>query len=276
MAIHQTPGQVQLRLRLSAGWIHITTEDTEETRVEIIPLNDDPATHEAAAAVREDSQRRGDGYEVTVETPERGHRFFSFGRDPKLGIEITAPQGASVDASVASADVSGSGSFGDVDVRSASGDVTFEQVAGVATIKTASGDARVSEAAHGADMKTASGDVVIGKVGEQLRAALVSGDLEVSEMAGSAHAGTVSGDIRIKNASRGDANLRTVSGDMVFDVQPGCSVWMDLKTLSGTTSSELELGQAPATGKADIELRASSVSGDIRVTRGHERAPAGF
>lgn len=276
MATHHTPGEVQLRLRLSAGWINITAEDTDETRVEIIPLDDDPATHEAAAAVREESQRRGDVYEVTVEAPERGHRFFSFGRDPKLGIEITAPQGASVDASVASADVSGSGSFGDVDVRSASGDVTFEQVAGVATIKTASGDARVSEAARGADMKTASGDVVIGKVGEQLRAALVSGDLEVSEMAGSAHAGTVSGDIRIKNASRGDANLRTVSGDMVFDVQPGCSVWMDLKTLSGTTSSELELGQAPATGKADIELRASSVSGDIRVTRGHERAPAGF
>jgi hypothetical protein len=276
MAIHQTPGQVQLRLRLSAGWIHITTEDTDETRVEVIPLNDDPASHEAAAAVREESQRRGDVYEVTVEAPERGHRFFGFGRDPKLGIEITAPTGASVDASVASADVSGSGSFGDIDVRSASGDVTFDQVAGAASVKTASGDVRVGEAARGVDVKTASGDVVIGTVAERLRAALVSGDLEVSEVTGSTHAGTVSGDIRIKNASHGDASLRSVSGDMVFDVQPGCSIWMDLKTLSGTTSSELELGQSPATGKADIELRASSVSGDIRVTRGHERAPAGL
>jgi DUF4097 and DUF4098 domain-containing protein YvlB len=274
MAVHHTPGEVVLRLRLSAGWISITTQDTDETRVEIIPLNDDSASREAAAQIREESIRHEDFYEVTVAGRERGHRFFAFSRDPEIGIKIAAPRGVSVEASVASARLSGSGSFGDVTVRSASGDITFENVAGTATMKTASGDIRLGEVAGGADVKTVSGDVVIHKATDGVRAALVSGDLEVSELSGSTNAGTVSGDIRVKRATRGEATLRSVSGDMVFDVQPGSSVWMDVNSLNGATSSELEWGEAPATGRADIELRAHSVSGDIRVTRGHERAAA--
>jgi DUF4097 and DUF4098 domain-containing protein YvlB len=277
MAVHHTPGHVRLRLRLAAGWIHISTGESDETRVEIIPLNEDPAAREAAAAIHEESSRRGDVYEVTVESPERARRFLLFGRDAQIGIEITAPAGADVEASVASADVTGTGSFGDVTVNSASGDITFERVGGRATVKTASGDVRLSEASQGADVKTASGDIAIDKVSEQLRISSVSGDLDASDVAGSTHAATVSGDIRIRRAAPGDATLRSVSGDMVFDVQPGSSVWMDVSSLSGTTSSDLELGSdAPPANGADIELRASSVSGDIRITRGHERAPAGF
>jgi hypothetical protein len=63
---------------------------------------------------------------------------------------------------------------------------------------------------------------------------------------------------------------------MLLDVVPGCSVWLDVSSLSGDTSSELELGEAPAAERADLELHASSVSGDIRVTRGHERTAAGL
>jgi Putative adhesin len=274
MPVHQTPGAVRLRLRLSAGWIRITTRETDETLVEVIPLDNDPVSVEAAAAVREDARRHGDSYEVTVEAPERGHRFFIFGREPQLGFEITAPKGVGVEASVASADVTGTGTFGDIEVRSASGDVTFEDVTGRATIKTASGDVRLESTARGADVKTASGDVVLSRVRERLAATLVSGDLEVDGVAGSTHSSTVSGDIRIKGAGPGDATLRSVSGDMVLDVVPGCSVWMDVTSLSGDTSSELELGEAPPAQTADLELRASSVSGDIRVTRGHERAAA--
>jgi hypothetical protein len=271
MAIHHTPGEVHLRLRLSAGWIRITTRESDQTQVEVIPLRDDPSSVEAAAAVREDLRQHGDRYEVTVEAPERGQRFFHFGRDPQLGFEITAPVGTSLSASVASADVSGAGSFGDIDVKSASGDISFEQVS-AATIKTASGDVRLGPAARGADVKSASGDVVLHEIAERLGATLVSGDLEVFGVSGSTQASTVSGDIRITSASHGETTLRSVSGDIVFDVVPGSSVWMDVTSLSGDTSSELELSQESPPAGADIELRASSVSGDIRVTRGHEHA----
>ena len=42
MAVHHTPGHVRLRLGLAAGWIQISTGESDETRVEIIPLNEDP------------------------------------------------------------------------------------------------------------------------------------------------------------------------------------------------------------------------------------------
>jgi DUF4097 and DUF4098 domain-containing protein YvlB len=273
MSVHQTPGDVFLRLRVPAGWIHITTKDTAETSVRIIPLNDDPASRAAAGEIREEARQRGDSYEVTILAPERGHRFFSFGRDPQLGIEIEAPSGASLDVSTGSADITGSGLFGDVTVRSASGDIALDRVGGAASAKSASGDIRLGEVAGGADVKTASGDVTIRKT-EGLRAALVSGDLDVAELSGATNAGTVSGDIRIRAAIGGDITLRSVSGDVLFDVRPGCSVWMDVNSLSGTTSSELQWGEAPASGRPDIQLRAHSVSGDIRITRGYDRAAA--
>ena len=45
-------------------------------------------------------------------------------------------------------------------------------------------------------------------------------------------------------------------------------LWIDAKTMSGETISELEIGDAPTDGEGPmVEVRATAMSGDIRVKR---------
>ncbi|MEA2459987.1 MAG: hypothetical protein QOH90_164, partial [Actinomycetota bacterium] len=56
-------------------------------------------------------------------------------------------------------------------------------------------------------------------------------------------------------------NIKTTSGDIQIGVAEGTSVWMDVSSLSGDTNSYLAPGDGG--GGATLEVRASSLSGDI-------------
>ena len=101
--------------------------------------------------------------------------------------------------------------------------------------------------AAGADVETASGDVRIGQV---------SGGVTVR---------TASGNVQIEAASGPRADVKAASGDISVGVAPGIGVYLELSSLSGTVSSELEPGQE--TGKADMTLYCRTISGDVRVSR---------
>ena len=67
---------------------------------------------------------------------------------------------------------------------------------------------------------------------------------------------------------RGQVNATSVSGDVTIGVRRGSKVYLDCNTISGDTSSELELTtDAPAGDGPLVEIRAKTVSGDIRITR---------
>jgi DUF4097 and DUF4098 domain-containing protein YvlB len=81
---------------------------------------------------------------------------------------------------------------------------------------------------------------------------------------GSAHVSTASGDIATGGLSRGEATLRSVSGDIDVTITRGTAVWLDLSSVSGDAVSNLAMGEGPHAG-ARLELRATSISGDIQV-----------
>jgi DUF4097 and DUF4098 domain-containing protein YvlB len=67
---------------------------------------------------------------------------------------------------------------------------------------------------------------------------------------------------------RGKVAAHSVSGDVTIAVRRGSKVYLDCNTVSGDTSSELELTtDAPAGDGPLVEIRAKTVSGDIRITR---------
>ena len=63
--------------------------------------------------------------------------------------------------------------------------------------------------------------------------------------------------------------MKTVSGDVVIGVAPGTSAFLDVSSKSGSTSSDLPVSDVPVDGSAlQLEIRANTVSGDVRVRRG--------
>jgi DUF4097 and DUF4098 domain-containing protein YvlB len=113
-----------------------------------------------------------------------------------------------------------------------------------------------------------SGDIQIGQAQQPLVLNSVSGDVHVREAAASVTSRSVSGDQQIESVVEGEVTAQAVSGDVVIGIRRGSKLWVDANSVSGDTSSELELsGDAPAGDGPLVEVRARTVSGDVRLVR---------
>jgi DUF4097 and DUF4098 domain-containing protein YvlB len=191
--------------------------------------------------------------------------------DPHILLRVTCPHGADLDIQTKSADIDARGTYGSADVKTASGEVVLQEARGDVRVKTASGDVRAETVGGKLDVNSASGDVHIDSVAGETSAQIVSGDVYIREAGDSVSANTVSGDQRFETVSKGRMNLRAVSGDISVGIRQGSRLFVDANTLSGSTSSELELSDAPGQkGDGDaplVELFAKTVSGDVRIER---------
>jgi DUF4097 and DUF4098 domain-containing protein YvlB len=273
MATHHTPGTARLRINVSAGTVEITATETSDTVVNVEPLNH--SARDLIDSVKERARSLSETeHEVIVETPDRAKRSRWFGDSPAFRIEVSAPSRSSVEVNTASADITCTGTCGDVEIRSASADVSFPDVEGDVTVKTVSGDLSFGRIAGRARLQSVSGDVAIRRPIGSATATTVSSNIRVDDASDSLALKTVSGDINV-GAAGSDVKLHTVSGDAEVGLRSGARVWMDLQSMSGETSSDLDISGSRSGGDADVEIRARSVSGDIRVSRTREAATSG-
>jgi len=211
-----TPTPPRLELRVPAGHITVRTREGAET---------------TEVRVSDDREDRWDVDLVHGSVVVR--RRNSSGRGSSPSIDIDCPQGTSIDAQFASADLEARGTYGTVQVKTASGDVDLERAEGRVVINTVSGDVMVGHTPGHIDVHTVSGDQVVHELGP------------------------------------GAATFTTVSGDVSVAVAPGIEVWLDLQSVAGETASDLMPSAGPAAGEAGpmLELRMHSVSGDLTVVR---------
>jgi len=280
-----TPGAVRLNLELPAGKIEVETGNTDETHVELEALSTHDAVRELVAKSSIELLQRGAGHEVVVEVPMRGGFYFSLSRGPdirfggpEIRLRITCPKGAELDVATKSADIEARGEYGSVEVKTASGDVNVQDAAGDVRVKTASGDVHFEKVDGRLDVHSASGDLHVRAVTRETQVQLVSGDLFIGEAGGSVSANTVSGDHRIEAVLQGRVELRAISGDISVGIPRGTRLFVDANTVSGSTSSEVELGDDPGQesepGGPLVEVFAKTVSGDIRIERASARHTA--
>ena len=265
MTTYETPQRVRLDLSLAAGVIELQTEERDTTTVELEPMSGDAQT--LIDATELECQEESGGHRVRVRVPHNKNLFKAFGRGGEVRIRVVAPNGTSVDASTASADISLAGTLGAVEVKTASGDVAaVAATADTARIMTASGDVRFGRSLSQADINSASGNITVTETGGSAEAKTMSGDVTVEHAGGSVRASTMSGDVFLGALSQGSVNANSMSGDVVMDVVPGVRVWMDLSSASGRAQSELDQGDETK-GDAQLTLKAATKSGDVRVRR---------
>ena len=275
---YSTPGPVRLDLDVPWGEVQIDAGNTDETHVELEALSRSERVRELVASARIEHVRRGDGHEVVVSVRGRHGFWISFGDDggPDLSLRITCPHGADLDVRTRSADLEARGEFGSAEVKTASGDIEVQETRGELKVKTASGDIHVERVGSSLDVNSVSGDLHVGSVAADVRAQLVSGDVSVGEVGGSISANTVSGDQRFEAIERGRVDLKAISGSVNVGIRRGSRLYVDANTVSGSTSSELELSDSPSEQPSEdaplVELFVKTVSGDIRIDRAPARA----
>jgi DUF4097 and DUF4098 domain-containing protein YvlB len=257
-------GPAQIEVRLASG--EIVVDPTLEDHIEVeLTAHDD----ESQRLVDDARIELTDGNLIVDVPNKRGGFSFSLGFTHQgITCRIRCPRSSTLSVRSKSADVVARGTLGGLNVSTASGDVEAHHVEGEVSIKSASGDTRVQEISGAVNVQTASGDIDLGIVRGRASVNSVSGDLTIGEAYDDVSANTVSGDQEHGAVMRGKVVAHSVSGDVTIGVRRGSKVYLDCNTVSGDTVSELELTtDAPAGDGPLVEIKAKTVSGDIRITR---------
>jgi DUF4097 and DUF4098 domain-containing protein YvlB len=255
-----TPGPLELNVRVPSGDVDLETIEGSETIVEI------SASPEIEEEARIELRPKRDGHELMVVIEKKSGFFRSFREDVR--VRISSPPGADVELSTASADVEARGDYGAAKVNTASGDIRFEHIAGDAQVNSASGDVNLGRVDGALTVNTASGDIEIDRLEGEGKVRAASGDISIEEADSALKVQTASGDVEVESVREGEVTLQTASGDIEVGIKQGSKLWIDARSMSGETSSELELGDTPGNGEGPlVEVRATAMSGDIKVKR---------
>jgi DUF4097 and DUF4098 domain-containing protein YvlB len=257
-------GPAQIEVRLAAG--EIVVDPTLEDHIEVELMAHDDESQRLVDDARVELK---DGHLIVDVPNKRGGFSFSLGFTRQgITCRIRCPRSSGLSVRSKSADVVARGTLGALSISTASGDIEANRVEGGVNIKSASGDTRVQEVMGGVNVQTASGDIELEIVRGPANVNSASGDVTIGEAYDNVSANTVSGDQEHGAVMRGNVSAHSVSGDVTIGVRRGSKVFLDCNTLSGDTSSELELRtDAPVGDGPLVEIRAKTVSGDIRITR---------
>jgi DUF4097 and DUF4098 domain-containing protein YvlB len=272
-----TPRPVRLRVEITSGELRVAATETTTTTVLLEPMRDSSGARRLIEEIQVDQQ----GDDISVIFPK--FRGGLFGSKAEVRATVTVPADSSARIRSGSADVLGTGHFGEIDVQAGSGDVSFEETAGakiqtgsgdvdiqgidgVLEAKAGSGDVTFGSVAGSARITTGSGDILVTRAAGQVNIKAGSGDVVITEAGDSVDAMTGSGDLLVKRLVRGRLKAKTGSGDVLVGVPDGTATFLDVMSISGSVSSELEATDSPDGGPT-AEVAVMTASGDIVLKR---------
>jgi hypothetical protein len=268
MTTHATPTAPRLDLKVPSGKIDIEFAEQDTTSVELSVISGGNTAQEAIDATVEELRTGGDGTpEVIVHVPEQKGRLRSYGRQPEILLRVIAPVGADVRVTSTTADVRAGSGAQAFTVKTIAGDVELGDVTGDVRVDTTSGDIRVGDVGGSTRAKSMSGDLVAGALGGEARLRTMSGDVKIARADSSANASTMSGDVTVSALLSGEVELSSMSGDIEAGIVRGVRVFLDLKTISGDARSNLDPADGPSDNGHQLNLKATSKSGDVTVNR---------
>ncbi|MFL6138474.1 MAG: DUF4097 family beta strand repeat-containing protein [Frankiaceae bacterium] len=264
-----TPDPTGLHVEIGSGRVTVRAEQTDETRVDV---------HGEGAEETVVEQR---GNQIVVIGPK--HRLGLFRSSPDLSVQVSMPLDSELVTQLGTADLTVTGRLRAARLKTGSGDIEVADVAGEATADAGSGDIEIGAVGGDVRVRCGSGRVTLGQVGGAATVSTGSGDIEIGSVAGPAElksgsgdarvgearsdvtASTASGDVLVETMHVGRLQAKNVSGDIHVGVPAGVPVWTDVSTLTGHIHSSLAGAGEPSDGQPFIELRAVTVSGDIRL-----------
>jgi DUF4097 and DUF4098 domain-containing protein YvlB len=263
-----TAGPTSLYVEIGSGDVHVTASEVFETTVTVTGQDADDTVVE---------QR---GNQIVVLAPRRRGLF---GGDHDLSVSVVLPTDSDLATKVGSADLAVTGRLGTCRVRSGSGDVRLDDVGAEASVETGSGDISIESVTGDLRVKSGSGDVQVDRLGSDTSISTGSGDIELGTAQGAVQVKSGSGDMRLREAHtdvamstasgdvvvgtmhRGAFQAKNVSGDIRVGVPANVPVWTDISCVTGQVSSDLQGAGQPEEGQDYVEIRATTVSGDIHL-----------
>jgi DUF4097 and DUF4098 domain-containing protein YvlB len=226
MPTFDTPTPIQIRIDLSGGSVRLRASDRTDTVVSVRP-----GSERKTADVQAAEQTRveyADG-RLLITSPRRARLLFMGGM-PSVDVEVLAPEGSGLEATLTAGDVDCEGRLGDVRIDDRYGDIRIDRAAG-------------------------------------LHARTSAGDITVERALASVAASTKYGQVSVHRAAGGSLDLATSYGTVEAGIQEGTPAWLDLESSSGKVRNLLTPSDAPDDSDEPLRIRARTSYGDIVVRR---------
>lgn len=209
-----------------------------------------------------------DGYLRAMSISQSGDQLvltFPDGRYASVEIDLEVVENVDLEVSTGSGEVTVGAPLGAAKISTGSGDVDIATVDNV-QVSTGSGEIVIGDIGGAGQLNSGSGDISTGSAGAALQAKTASGDLSILKLTGALRANTASGDISVPHAG-GSVELRSASGDLSVGVAEQLPAWLDLSSVSGEVSIDLDASAQPPEGEPYVAIKASTASGDISIYR---------
>jgi hypothetical protein len=279
MQSYETDGPITASVHLGAvvGNVRLTTADDGRVTVDVRPV--DPTSKNDVKVAEQTRVDWSDG-RLTVTGPKIS---VLFGRPGGVNVELSLPPGSTLEGSSGMGEVTCVGHLAtcrfktgygtlhvddadSVAIKTGMGDVTIERM-GEGEVTSSSGEVRLHRIEGAAAIKNSNGVTWIGEAAGDLRVAGANGNIAVERALAGVTATTANGSIRVGEVVRGSVTLETASGGLEVGVRPGTAVWLDLNTVAGRVTNELDDTSGPGDAIDTVEVRARTYVGNIVVRR---------
>lgn len=279
MPTYNTPGPIDLAIKLPVGEIEVVASDRTDTVVTV------SATSPAKSVDRRGAEETTvdfDGERLTITGPKP--RFSIIGPSESVDLKIELPTGSRLTADISVGNVRASGRLGATRIKSSTGTVDVDTTGdlwlrashGSTTLGAAEGDIEIT-ADHGqirigtvtgdAILKASHGSITVGQAGGDLDAKLSYGDLEITRALAAVSAKTAYGSIQLGEISSGSVQVESGFGQISIGVRAGVPAWLDLAAKNGRLRNELAGDSAPDPSEQTVAVRARTAFGDIGIHR---------
>jgi hypothetical protein len=200
----------------------------------------------------------------------RGPREVALRSVPLL-VTVHAPAGSGVAVRAGAAPVEVTGRPGAVDVRTTGG-VRLDEVVTRSAVRCGAGGVAVRRVGGVLRVKGGAGDVTLDEVAAPVEVVAGSGSVEADRVTADLTVRCGSGDVTVRDASAGALDLTTGAGSVRVGVHAGVDASVDLRSATGTASSDLpvsrtrpEGGDQPAGGAPPLRIRGRAAAGSALV-----------
>ncbi|HEU5475047.1 MAG TPA: DUF4097 family beta strand repeat-containing protein [Actinophytocola sp.] len=278
----ETSGPVDLDLAVGAGRVEVRLSDQPGVHVEIRHDTESvsPFLQQMNSLLTWVSGQFGDSAgNLTPAEAVRQTRIELIGnrlvvRAPKtlplrtvpIAVSVRAPAESSVVADTGAAAIVVTGPAGWLDLHTGSGDVRADRASKPAEVRTGSGSVRLGPMLDGLKARTGSGDLEVTSIGGGSSLHTGSGDVWLGAVAGDVMARTGSGDLTVADASSGQIELSTGSGNIRVGVRAGCAAEVDLTSASGQARSDLGLSETRPETTPGLRIRGRTASGSAVIS----------
>jgi putative adhesin len=187
-------------------------------------------------------------------------------RNVPLAVKVRAPLDSEVGVHSSSGEVTVTGAAGRVNIQAGSGTVTIERADDRATVRSGSGQLRLGTMTGGVHARSGSGDVEIASIEAASSVATGSGNVWLGAVSGDVLVRAGSGDVTVADASAGQIELITGSGELQVSVHRGITAEVDLTSTTGTASSDLTVSDEAPEEEPKLQIFGRTGTGDAVLT----------